>query len=121
MPALLLLLAGCWWCQRCLIRGSLKSLDLGLRHRQAVTTKVHALKTTSNLWGSQMVTKLNSALGTTEVLWRRSGGRRSSLRVASLCLQRSRKAFLNKALKGKPSPADGRVRVLPTACADRNV
>jgi len=48
------------------------------------------------------LSELNAALNTTEVLM--AAGRYAEIefsRVASLCLQRSRKAFLNEALKGK--------------------
>ena len=55
----------------------------------------------------QLVASLNRALNTTEVLM--AAGRFAEIefsRVASLCLQRQRKAFLNEALKGpKLTPA----------------
>ena len=52
----------------------------------------------------QLVSKLNGALGTTEVLMAAQRWEEIEFaRVASLCLQRQRKAFLNEALKG-PGP-----------------
>ena len=54
----------------------------------------------------QLVSKLNGALGTTEVLMAAQRWEEIEFaRVASLCLQRQRKAFLNEALKGKLTPA----------------
>lgn len=53
----------------------------------------------------QLVVKLNEQLKTVEVLM--SANRFAEIefaRVSSLCLQRSRKAFLNEALKGKLAP-----------------
>ena len=55
----------------------------------------------------QLVAKLNAALGTTEVLM--AANRWAEIQfsgVASLCLQRHRKAFLNEALKGTLSAAE---------------
>ena len=55
----------------------------------------------------QLCSSLNAALNTTEVLM--AAGRFEEIefaRVASLCLQRQRKAFLNEALKGKLSAAE---------------
>merc|ERR1719353_1933383 len=55
----------------------------------------------------QMVSRLNAALGTTEVLMAAQRWEEIEFgRVASLCLQRQRKAFLNETLKGKLSAAD---------------
>ncbi|EOD33675.1 hypothetical protein EMIHUDRAFT_363823, partial [Emiliania huxleyi CCMP1516] len=54
----------------------------------------------------KLVASLNRALFTTEVLM--AANRWAEIefaRVSSLCLQRSRKAFLNEALKGKLAPA----------------
>ncbi|EOD33630.1 hypothetical protein EMIHUDRAFT_363798, partial [Emiliania huxleyi CCMP1516] len=54
----------------------------------------------------KLVASLNRALLTTEVLM--AANRWAEIefaRVSSLCLQRSRKAFLNEALKGKLAPA----------------
>jgi len=55
----------------------------------------------------QMLSRLNAALGTTEVLM--AANRYAEIqmgRVASLCMQRCRKAFLNEALKGKLSAVE---------------
>ena len=53
-----------------------------------------------------MLSGLNTALGTTEVLMAAQRWEEIEFaRVASLCLQRQRKAFLNEALKGKLSAA----------------
>ena len=50
---------------------------------------------------------LNAALNTTEVLMAAHRWAEINFaQVASLCLQRNRKAFLNEALKGKLSPAE---------------
>merc|ERR1719428_948595 len=51
----------------------------------------------------KLVASLNRALLTTEVLM--AANRWAEIEVSSLCLQRSRKAFLNEALKGKLGPA----------------
>ena len=52
----------------------------------------------------KLVSRLNAALGTTEVLMAAQRWEEIEFgRVASLCLQRQRKAFLNEALKGKLS------------------
>ena len=55
----------------------------------------------------KLVSSLNAALNTTEVLM--AAGRWSEIefgRVASLCLQRHRKAFLNETVKGALSPSE---------------
>ena len=55
----------------------------------------------------QLIAKLNAALGTTEVLM--AANRWAEIQfsgVASLCLHRHRKAFLNEALKGTLSAAE---------------
>jgi len=55
----------------------------------------------------QLVANLNRALGTTEVLM--AANRYDEIqfsRVASLCLNRQRKAFLNEALKQLPTPEE---------------
>ena len=55
----------------------------------------------------KLVSRLNAALGTTEVLMAAQRWDEIEFgRVASLCLQRQRKAFLNETLKGKLSAAD---------------
>ena len=52
----------------------------------------------------KLVSRLNAALGTTEVLMAAQRWEEIEFgRVASLCLQRQRKAFLNEALKGELS------------------
>ena len=54
----------------------------------------------------KLVSRLNAALGTTEVLMAAQRWEEIEFgRVASLCLQRQRKAFLNETLKGKLSAA----------------
>ena len=66
----------------------------------------------------QLVAKLNAALGTTEVLM--AANRWAEIQfsgVASLCLQRHRKAFLNEALKGTLSAAEEAKTVCPTTPA----
>ena len=55
----------------------------------------------------KLVSRLNAALGTTEVLMAAQRWEEIEFgRVASLCLQRQRKAFLNETLKGNLSAAD---------------
>ena len=55
----------------------------------------------------KLVSRLNAALGTTEVLMAAQRWDEIEFgRVASLCLQRQRKAFLNETLKGSLSAAD---------------
>ena len=55
----------------------------------------------------KLVSRLNAALGTTEVLMAAQRWEEIEFgRVASLCLQRQRKAFLNETLKGSLSAAD---------------
>ena len=55
----------------------------------------------------KLVSRLNAALGTTEVLMAAQRWEEIEFgRVASLCLQRQRKAFLNEALKGKLSATE---------------
>ena len=55
----------------------------------------------------KLVSRLNAALGTTEVLMAAQRWEEIEFgRVASLCLQRQRKAFLNERLKGSLSAAD---------------